>query len=54
MITSEHWVFVLEAGGSWKRITFDHQQPHHCPKNSHGSVHQRSCILLGYRFRSQI
>ncbi|KAG7535206.1 F-box associated domain type 3, partial [Arabidopsis thaliana x Arabidopsis arenosa] len=27
-ITSEHWVFVLEPGGSWKRIEFD--QPH-CP-----------------------
>ncbi|KAG7535213.1 F-box-like domain superfamily [Arabidopsis thaliana x Arabidopsis arenosa] len=25
-ITLEHWVFVLEAGGSWKRIEFD--QPH--------------------------
>ncbi|CAL9244622.1 unnamed protein product, partial [Arabidopsis halleri] len=25
-ITSEHWVFVLEPGGSWKRIEFD--QPH--------------------------
>ncbi|EOA12762.1 hypothetical protein CARUB_v10028531mg [Capsella rubella] len=25
-ITSEHWVFVLEVGGSWKRIEFD--QPH--------------------------
>ncbi|ESQ38573.1 hypothetical protein EUTSA_v10029429mg, partial [Eutrema salsugineum] len=24
---SEHWVFVLEAGGSWKRIEFD-QNPH--------------------------
>ncbi|EOA14347.1 hypothetical protein CARUB_v10027527mg [Capsella rubella] len=28
-ITSEHWVFVLEAGGSWKRIEFD--QHHHRP-----------------------
>ncbi|AED97616.1 unnamed protein product [Arabidopsis thaliana] len=25
-IISEHWVFVLEVGGSWKRIEFD--QPH--------------------------
>ncbi|XP_006280508.2 putative F-box protein At5g62660 [Capsella rubella] len=25
-ITSEHWVFVLEPGGSWKRIELD--QPH--------------------------
>lgn len=25
-MTSEHWVFVLEPGGSWKRIEFD--QPH--------------------------
>ncbi|ESQ31649.1 hypothetical protein EUTSA_v10004411mg [Eutrema salsugineum] len=22
-LTSEHWVFVLEAGGSWKKIEFD-------------------------------
>ncbi|EOA13477.1 hypothetical protein CARUB_v10026535mg [Capsella rubella] len=27
-ITSEHWVLVLEAGGSWKRIEFD---KHHLP-----------------------
>ncbi|EFH41065.1 hypothetical protein ARALYDRAFT_358465 [Arabidopsis lyrata subsp. lyrata] len=27
-ITSEHWVFVLEPGGSWKRIEFDLP---HCP-----------------------
>nr|VDD32517.1 unnamed protein product [Brassica oleracea] len=26
---SEHWVFVLEAGGSWKRVAKDFQTPHH-------------------------
>ncbi|ESQ31658.1 hypothetical protein EUTSA_v10005275mg [Eutrema salsugineum] len=26
-LNSEHWVFVLEAGGSWKKVEFD-QQPH--------------------------
>ncbi|XP_023643408.1 putative F-box protein At5g62660 isoform X2 [Capsella rubella] len=32
-ITSEHWVLVLEAGGSWKRIEFD---KHHLPTRPGG------------------
>ncbi|KFK27977.1 hypothetical protein AALP_AA8G456000 [Arabis alpina] len=27
-ITTEHWVFVLEAGGCWRRFEFDQYQPH--------------------------
>ncbi|KAH0859665.1 hypothetical protein HID58_087926, partial [Brassica napus] len=60
---SEHWVFVLEAGGSWKRVAKDFQTPHH-PSRLQVTMKNvlyylaftdssQTCVLVSFDIRSE-
>ncbi|CAN7139913.1 unnamed protein product [Brassica rapa subsp. narinosa] len=60
---SEHWVFVLEAGGSWKRVAEDFRTPHH-PSRQQVTMNNvlyymaftdssQTCVLVSFDIRSE-
>lgn len=60
-IESELWVFVLEAGGSWKRVAkeFPPHLPHPFELNMNGVLYylawtdMHTCVLVSFDFRSE-
>jgi len=60
-LKSELWIFVLEAGGSWKRVAneFLHHVPSHLDLNMNGVLYflawtdPHTCMLVSFDVRSE-